>query len=109
MQAGAYVAKLLVRELRGEKFAPEKRAPFAYRDKGTMATIGRSAAVAEIGRLRFSGYPAWVAWLTIHLLFLVGFRSKLSVLLQWTYSYFTYRRGARVITGMGGGPPAHSA
>jgi NADH dehydrogenase len=109
MQAGAHVAKVLTRELRGEKFSPAGRAPLAYRDKGTMATIGRSAAVAEIGRLRFSGYPAWVAWLVIHLLFLVGFRSKLSVLLQWTYSYFTYKRGARVITGMGGGPPAHSA
>ena len=74
-----------------------------------MATIGRSAAVAEIGRFHFSGFPAWIAWLVVHLLFIVSFRSKLSVLLQWTYSYFTYKRGARVITGVAGGPPAHSA
>ncbi len=73
-----------------------------------MATIGRSSAVAEIGRLHFGGYPAWLAWLGVHLLFLIGFRNKLSVLLQWTYSYFTYRRGARVISGVSG-PPAHSA
>ena len=109
MQAGAHVAKLLVREVRGEKFSPAGREPFAYRDKGTMATIGRSAAVAEIGRFHFSGFPAWIAWLVVHLLFIVSFRSKLSVLLQWTYSYFTYKRGARVITGVAGGPPAHSA
>jgi NADH dehydrogenase len=109
MQTGAHVAKLLVRELRGEKFAPAGREAFAYHDKGTMATIGRSAAVAEIGRFHFSGFPAWIAWLAVHLMFLVSFRSKLSVLIQWTYSYFTYKRGARVITGVAGGPPSHSA
>ena len=74
-----------------------------------MATIGRSAAVAEIGRLHFSGLFAWLAWLLVHLIFLIGFRNKLSVLMQWTYSYLTYKRGARVITGVEGGPPAHSA
>ena len=109
MQAGAHAAKVIARELRGEIFSPVGRAAFAYFDKGTMATIGRSSAVAEIGRFKFSGYPAWIAWLTIHLLFLVGFRSKVSVLIQWVYSYFTYRRGARVISGVAGGPPAHSA
>ena len=65
-----------------------------------MATIGRSAAVAHIGRLEFSGWAAWVAWLTVHLIFLVGFRNKLSVFIQWVYSYVTYKRGARIITGM---------
>jgi len=109
MQAGAHVAKVIARELRGERFSPAGRAAFAYRDKGSMATIGRSAAVAEIGEFKFSGFPAWVAWLAIHLIFLVGFRSKISVLIQWIYSYFTYRRGARVISGVSGGPPAHSA
>ena len=109
MQTGAHVAKLLVRELRGEKFAPAGREAFAYYDKGTMATIGRSSAVADIGKFHFSGFPAWIAWLGVHLMFLVSFRSKLSVLLQWTYSYFTYKRGARVITGVAGGPPSHSA
>ncbi|MBS0664735.1 MAG: NAD(P)/FAD-dependent oxidoreductase [Verrucomicrobia bacterium] len=108
IQAGRHVARLLRRELRGERFAPSGREAFAYRDKGNMATIGRSSAVAEIGRLHFGGYPAWLAWLGVHLLFLIGFRNKLSVLLQWTYSYFTYRRGARVISGVEG-PPAHSA
>src|SRR5262249_61333563 len=72
--------------------------PFRYWDKGTMATIGRSAAVAYIGRFKLTGFPAWVAWLFIHLIFLIGFRNKLAVLLQWAYSYFTYKRGARIIT-----------
>jgi len=71
-----------------------------YWDKGTMATIGRSAAVAKVGNLEFDGFLAWVAWLFIHLIFLVGFRNKLAVLLQWTYSYFTYKRGARIVTGL---------
>jgi len=109
MQTGAHVAKLIRRELGVAKQAPADRAPFVYRDKGTMATIGRSAAVAEIGKLHFSGFPAWFVWLAVHLMFLVSFRSKLSVLMQWTYSYFTYKRGARVITGVGGGGPAHGA
>ncbi len=109
MQAGAHAAKVIARELRGERFSPAGRAAFAYYDKGSMATIGRSSAVADIGDFEFSGFPAWVAWLAIHLIFLVGFRSKVSVLIQWVYSYFTYRRGARVISGVSGGPPAHSA
>ena len=109
MQAGAHVAKLIEREIKKEKFSPSGREPFAYFDKGNMATIGRSAAVAEIGRFKFSGFPAWFAWLVIHLFFLVGFRSKISVLIQWTYSYLTYRRGARLISGAGNTPPAHSA
>ena len=109
MQAGAHVAKLILKEFDGEKFAPVGREPFAYYDKGTMATIGRSSAVAEIGKFHFSGFPAWIAWLSVHLVFLVGFRNKISVLIQWTYSYFTYKRGARVITGVAGGPPSHSA
>jgi NADH dehydrogenase len=63
-----------------------------------MATIGRSAAVAKIGRFEFSGLLAWLAWLVIHLIFLVGFRNKVLVLFQWFYSYVTYKRGARIIT-----------
>jgi NADH:ubiquinone reductase (H+-translocating) len=74
------------------------RPPFKYWDKGTMATIGRSAAVAWIGRLHFSGWFAWLTWLYVHLIFLIGFRNKLAVLLEWTYSYFTYKRGARIVT-----------
>ena len=73
-----------------------------------MATIGRSAAVAKIGRLEFSGFMAWLAWLFIHLIFLVGFRNRISVFLQWVYSYFTYKRGARIVPGssMDKPPPA---
>jgi len=78
--------------------AATARPAFKYRDKGTMATIGRSAAVAWIGRFKFSGYPAWLAWLFIHLIFLIGFRNRLAVLFQWTYSYFSYKRSARIIT-----------
>ena len=72
---------------------------FEYFDKGTMATIGRHRAVADAGFMRFSGLPAWLAWLFIHIIFLVGFRSKVMVLLSWAYAYVTYGRGARLITG----------
>ncbi len=65
-----------------------------------MATIGRSAAVAWIGRVHCSGLFAWLAWLFVHLIFLIGFRNKLAVLLQWAYSYFAYKRGARIITSL---------
>ena len=65
-----------------------------------MATIGRSAAVAWVGRFKFSGLMAWLAWLFIHLIFLVGFRNRLAVILQWTYSYFSYKRSARLITNL---------
>ncbi len=109
MQMGAHVAKIIETEQRQGRVDVTQRLAFAYWDKGTMATIGRSAAVAHIGRLKFSGWPAWAAWLFVHLIFLVSFRSKLSVLMSWTYSYFTYKRGARVITGTGGTPPAGSA
>lgn len=109
LQMGAHVAATIARELRGEKLAPIGRTPFAYRDKGSMATIGRSAAVAEINRVKLSGRAAWLAWLGVHLLFLVGFRNKFSVLMQWMYSYFTYKRGARIITGVSGEKSAGSA
>ncbi|MBL9186107.1 MAG: NAD(P)/FAD-dependent oxidoreductase [Opitutaceae bacterium] len=109
MQMGRHAALTIARELRGERFSPAGRPPFAYRDKGSMATIGRSAAVADIRGRQLSGFPAWIVWLLVHLLFLVGFRSKFSVLLSWTYSYFTYRRGARIITGVSGEGSAGSA
>jgi NADH dehydrogenase len=73
--------------------------PFHYRDRGSLATIGRSAAVADFGKLKLSGTPAWLAWLLLHLLFLVGFRNRLSVLFQWIWSFVSYDRGARLITG----------
>ena len=109
MQMGRHAAAEIERELRSGPRAPTASAAFAYRDKGSMATIGRSAAVAFIGGRKLSGYPAWLAWLVVHLLFLVGFRSKFSVLMQWAYSYFTYKRGARIITGVSGEKSAGSA
>lgn len=97
MQMGRHVARIIESEIRfGTGHA--LRLPFKYWDKGTMATIGRSAAVAWIGKLKISGLIAWLAWLFVHLLFLIGFRNKLAVLLQWTYSYFAYKRSARIIT-----------
>lgn len=109
MQMGRHVAGVIEDELDKEKFSPVGRKPFVYVDKGSMATIGRSAAVAEIKQLKLSGYPAWLAWLAVHLLFLVGFRNKFSVLMQWLYSYLTYKRGARIITGTSGERSAGSA
>jgi NADH:ubiquinone reductase (H+-translocating) len=97
MQMARHIARIIRDELDlGPGRAP--RPPFKYWDRGTMATIGRSAAVAWIGRLRFSGFFAWLTWLFVHLIFLIGFRNKLAVLLQWAYSYFAYKRGARIIT-----------
>jgi len=95
MQMARHVARIIDDELAGKQGL---RSPFKYLDKGTMATIGRSKAVALIGRLKMSGFSAWLAWLTLHLIFLIGFRNKIAVLLQWTYSYFAYKRGARIIT-----------
>ena len=72
--------------------------PFRYRDKGMLATIGRGAAVAHIGPLRASGYLAWLLWLFVHIFFLIGFRNRLIVMIQWAWSYITFDRGARLIT-----------
>jgi len=104
MQMARHVVRIIDAELAGGGGAPP-RPPFRYRDRGTMATIGRSAAVAWIGRLKISGWLAWLAWLLIHLIFLIGFRNKLAVLLQWAYSYFAYKRSARIITGLPSSPP----
>jgi NADH dehydrogenase len=97
MQMGKHVAKIIEAEI-AARAKPATRPAFIYWDKGTMATIGRSAAVAWIGRFKFSGWFAWLAWLFIHLIFLVGFRNRLAVLFQWTWSYFSYKRSARIIT-----------
>lgn len=98
MQMARHVAEIIRDDI--EYGLPVDRRPaFEYWDKGTMATIGRSRAVAKMGRIEFGGLPAWLAWLFVHLIFLVGFRNKIAVLLQWGYSYITYKRGSRVITG----------
>ena len=104
MQMGVHVANIIKRELAATTGNSAQRAPFKYRDKGNLATIGRSAGIAQIGKLKLSGWPAWFAWLVIHLIFLIGFRNKITVLLSWTYSYFTYKLGARIITGWPGVP-----
>jgi NADH:ubiquinone reductase (H+-translocating) len=75
------------------------RRPFCYRDHGNLATIGRKAAVAEFGRIRLSGLPAWLVWSLAHVYFLIGFRNRLGVALDWAWAYFTFDRGARLITG----------
>src|SRR5580700_7639936 len=98
IQEGRYVAKLIRREIRGDKEAAP-RAPFHYFDKGSLATIGRSAAIAQFGRIHISGFIAWLSWLFVHILFLIGFRNRVLVFIQWAWSYFTYERSARLITG----------
>ena len=97
MQMGSYAAKIITKELREKRAIPtDERKPFKYLDKGTMATIGRSKAVAEVAGLKFSGLFAWILWLAVHLIFLVGFRNRAAVLLQWAYAYIGYKPGARV-------------
>ena len=93
MQMGTYVAREIAARLQSRP--PGK--PFRYWDKGSMATIGRTHAVAQIAMIKLQGFVAWLAWLGVHLLFLVGFRNKLSVLLNWVFSYLAYRPGARII------------
>jgi len=95
IQEGRFVAKLIREELTSQT-GP---AAFHYWDKGSLATIGRAAAVAEFGRIHISGFIAWLAWLFVHILFLIGFRNRLLVFIQWAWSYVTYERGARLITG----------
>ena len=97
MQMARSVARLIEADIATHGTA--SRPAFRYWDKGSMATIGRSAAVAEIRGLKLTGWMAWMAWLGVHLIFLLGFRNKLAVLLQWAYAYCTYKRGARIITG----------
>ena len=99
-QEGRTAAQNILRTIRGEP-----RRPFRYRDKGSLATIGRHRAVAQFGRLGVSGYLAWWLWLVIHILYLAGFRNRLVVAVEWGYAYLTYHRGARVITAGRGGPP----
>ena len=94
MQMGRTAAENILRAIKGESYKL-----FKYIDKGSMATIGRHAAIAEIGKIHLSGFIAWAAWLFIHLIFLIGFRNRIAALFNWAWSYFTYQRGARLITG----------
>jgi len=94
IQEGKAAAKNVMRDVRGHA-----RKDFHYWDKGSLATIGRAAGVAQFGKVHISGYFAWLGWLFIHLFFLIGFRNRVIVMLEWAWSYFTYQRGARLITG----------
>jgi NADH dehydrogenase len=94
IQQGKATAHNITRDLQGNP-----RQDFHYVNKGSLATIGRAAAIAQFGKIHISGFVAWLSWLFVHIFFLIGFRNRLIVLIQWAWSYFTYERGARLITG----------
>jgi NADH dehydrogenase len=94
LQMGRHLARTIKGDLAGKE-----RQPFRYVDKGNLATIGRAAAVAEIARLKLSGLAAWLVWVFVHILYLIGFRNRLLVMVQWSWAYLTYQRGIRLITG----------
>jgi NADH dehydrogenase len=102
MQEGRFVASAVGRRLRGERAGA-----FRYHDKGSLATIGRGAGVADLGRLRFGGFVAWLAWLFVHLFYLIEFENRLVVLTRWTWNFFTRQRASRLITGDVLQPPIH--
>jgi NADH dehydrogenase len=93
-QMGRYAVKAILASMNGKRF-PD----FTYRNYGNLATIGRKSAVADFGRFRLSGFLAWLAWSVAHIFFLIGFRNRITVMLDWAWSYVTYSRGARLITG----------
>ena len=93
IQMGKFAARQIKRAIKAQP-----RETFEYLDKGSLATIGRSRAVADLGKLHISGYFAWLAWLFIHLLFLIGFRNRLFVMIEWAWAYLTYNHSARLIT-----------
>jgi NADH dehydrogenase len=95
MQMGRHAGRMIAADVAGGE-----RTVFRYRNKGSLATIGRARAVADFGRLRFGGFLAWVSWLAIHIFYLIGFRNRFFVLVSWAWSYITFRRGARIITGV---------
>jgi NADH dehydrogenase len=101
IQEGRHTAKNIARML-----DDKPTLPFRYLDKGSLATIGRAAGVADFGRIHLSGFVAWAAWLGVHVFFLIGFRNRLLVMLQWAWAYVTFQRGARLITGSAGVSPA---
>ena len=94
IQAGRHAARNICGAIRGEPMLP-----FHYRDPGNLAVLGRAAAIADLGRVRLSGFPAWLFWCFVHILFLIGFRNRILVMFEWAWSYLTWQRGARLITG----------
>jgi NADH dehydrogenase len=101
IQMGRHAARNVLRGIERQPYRP-----FFYKDLGNMATIGRASAVADFGWLRLHGYPGWLAWLFVHILNLIGFRNRLVVLVQWAWSYFSYQRAIRLITGAPGASDA---
>ncbi|MEM9659534.1 MAG: NAD(P)/FAD-dependent oxidoreductase, partial [Planctomycetota bacterium] len=106
MQQGAYVANLLAAAAGGKadraawsNALQKVEQPFVYRDRGTMATIGRAKAVAQIGKRQFCGFFAWLLWLFVHLMLIVQFQNRLLILMQWAWNYVTFNRSNRIITG----------
>ena len=100
MQEGRYAGRAMAARLSGHDLAP-----FHYHDKGSLATIGRASAVAELGPLKLSGFPAWLLWLVVHIFYLIGFENRVVVMMRWAISYFTRGRGNRLITGAAGESP----
>ena len=94
-QQGQYVGEAVARLVRREPAMP----PFRYRDEGALATIGRHSAIADLGWIRLTGWVAWILWGIVHIFFLIGFRSRVAVFLNWIWAWLTYGRGARLITG----------
>jgi NADH dehydrogenase len=101
IQQGRAAAANVLRRIRGEPALP-----FRYRDRGSLAVLGRAEAVADLGRVRLVGFPAWLFWCFVHILYLIGFRNRFVVLFEWAWAYFSFQRGARLITGVPGGGPA---
>jgi NADH dehydrogenase len=106
MQQGRYAARAIA-----DAIAGRAQKPFHYVDKGSLATIGRSDAVAWIGKIQLSGFLAWLVWIVVHIFYLIGFRNRIAVMLQWAWSYLTFQRGARLITGhrLDAGAPAETS
>ncbi len=102
MQQAAYATATILARASGRP----PLAPFRYRDRGSMAIVGRGAAIADLGRLHLRGLPAWLAWLFIHLVMLIGFRSRLAVMFEWGIAFLTFQRSIRLITGGDRPPPA---
>ena len=104
LQQGRYIGKTIRQELRGKP-----RSQYCFHDKGQMATIGRSRAIVEVGRFKFAGFFAWVVWLVIHVFYLTGFKNRVLVVMQWAWSYLTFRRGARLIVDRDWNPDSSNA
>jgi len=94
MQAGTYAGRVIRKRVAVEKAEPP---PFHYVDKGNLATVGRSYAIAHIWGFEISGFLAWLVWVAVHIFYLIGFRNRLLVMIQWAWAYVTYQRGARLI------------